>query len=117
MIAAPAPPSSAFARASANATSPPLRGGEDGQSINESHCFGNYQLFSALPASPQPANSRPMRTRLSICRKKRRFPSEAEAVAAAQAAAIRLRPYRCDRCHLYHLTGRTRGKRRLPVAG
>lgn len=70
-----------------------------------------------MPASPQAANSRTMRTRLSICRKKRRFPSEAEAIAAAQAAAITLRPYRCDRCHLYHLTGRTRGKRRLPVAG
>jgi len=70
-----------------------------------------------LPASPQPANSRPMRTRLSICRKKRRFASETDAIAAAQAAAITLRPYRCDRCHLYHLTGRTRGKRRLPVAG
>lgn len=58
-----------------------------------------------------------MRTRLSICRKKKRFPTEAEATAAAQAASITLRPYRCDRCHGYHLTGRTRGKRRLPGAG
>lgn len=58
-----------------------------------------------------------MRTRLSICRKKRRFVSEAEAIAAAQTASIALRPYRCDRCFRYHLTGRTRGKRRLPVSG
>jgi len=56
-----------------------------------------------------------MRTRLSICRKKRRFVTEAEAIAAAQAAGITLRPYLCDRCHRYHLTGRTKGKRRLPV--
>jgi hypothetical protein len=56
-----------------------------------------------------------MRTRLSICRKKKRFSSEADAVAAAQAASITLRPYLCDRCQHYHLTGRTRGKRRLPA--
>jgi hypothetical protein len=58
-----------------------------------------------------------MRTRLSICRKKKRFPSEADAMAAAQAADIILHPYRCDRCHRYHLTSRTRGKRRLPAVG
>lgn len=55
-----------------------------------------------------------MRTRLSICRKKRRFPSEASALAAAQRASIILHPYRCDRCFQYHLTTRTKGKRRLP---
>lgn len=54
-----------------------------------------------------------MRTRLSICRKKRRFPSEASALAAAQSTSIILHPYRCDRCFQYHLTSRTRGKRRL----
>ena len=58
-----------------------------------------------------------MRTRLSICRKKKRYPSEADAIAAAQVATITLRPYRCDRCFHYHLTSRTRGKRRLPAAG
>ncbi|MEH6716495.1 hypothetical protein [Parasphingorhabdus flavimaris] len=57
-----------------------------------------------------------MRTRLSICRKKKRYASEADAIAAAQTASIDLRPYSCDRCHRYHLTSRTRGKRRLPVA-
>jgi len=56
-----------------------------------------------------------MRTRLSICRRKKRFTSEADAVAAAQSATITLRPYRCDRCLQYHLTSRTRGKRRLPA--
>ena len=58
-----------------------------------------------------------MRTRLAICRKKKRFASEADAIAAAQTATITLRPYLCDRCLRYHLTGRTRGKRRLPAAG
>jgi len=56
-----------------------------------------------------------MRTRLAICRKKKRFASEAEAIAAAQAVAIVLRSYRCDRCFHYHLTSRTKGKRRLPA--
>ncbi|WP_373492254.1 hypothetical protein [Parasphingorhabdus sp.] len=58
-----------------------------------------------------------MRTRLSICRKKRRFATEADAITAAVSAAIVLRPYLCDRCFRYHLTGRTRGKRRLPGTG
>ena len=32
-------------------------------------------------------------------------------------AAIIVRPYRCDRCGLFHLTSRTKGKRILrPVA-
>ncbi|MEQ8743828.1 hypothetical protein [Parasphingorhabdus sp.] len=57
-----------------------------------------------------------MRTRLSICRSKRRFPNEASALAAAQRASIMLYPYRCDRCLQCHLTSRTKGKRRLPVA-
>tara|TARA_R110000824_G_scaffold99883_5_gene237492 strand:- start:32681 stop:32857 length:177 start_codon:yes stop_codon:yes gene_type:complete len=58
-----------------------------------------------------------MRTRLAICRKKKRFASEADAITAAQAATIDLRPYHCDRCFKYHLTSRTKGKRRLPVTG
>ncbi|WP_335664030.1 hypothetical protein [Parasphingorhabdus sp.] len=58
-----------------------------------------------------------MRTRLAICRKKKRFPSEADAISFAQTATIVLRPYLCDRCFHYHLTSRTRGKRRLPAAG
>ncbi len=52
-------------------------------------------------------------TRLSVCRRKRRFADEAEAVATALAADIILRPYRCDRCFGFHLTSRTKGKRAL----
>ncbi|WP_167398445.1 hypothetical protein [Blastomonas natatoria] len=56
------------------------------------------------------------RTRLSICQRKQRFVSEDEAVRAALAATIDLRPYRCDRCGQYHLTSRLKGRRRLPLA-
>ncbi|MDE8653268.1 hypothetical protein [Novosphingobium album (ex Liu et al. 2023)] len=52
-----------------------------------------------------------MRTRLSVCRRKARFRSEDEALGVAAQAAYPLRPYRCDRCGQFHLTGRTRGKR------
>ena len=52
-----------------------------------------------------------MRTRLSICTKKVRYPSRQEALAAAERADITLRFYRCDRCRHYHLTSRTKGKR------
>jgi hypothetical protein len=51
-----------------------------------------------------------MRTRLSICRRKQRFASAAEAVRAADASGLPLLPYRCDRCGQFHLTSRTRGK-------
>jgi hypothetical protein len=56
-----------------------------------------------------------VRTRESICRKKARFASEAEARAAAARAGLPLLPYRCDRCRLFHLTSRTKGKRVRPV--
>jgi hypothetical protein len=52
-----------------------------------------------------------MRTRQSICAKKRRFASEEEAGAAAASSMLLLLPYRCDRCAAYHLTSRTKGKR------
>lgn len=52
-----------------------------------------------------------MRTKLSVCARKRRYPSEAEANAAAAQAGLPLRPYRCDRCRQVHLTSRTKGKR------
>jgi hypothetical protein len=51
------------------------------------------------------------RTRLSICRRKARYATEADALASANAAGIVLRPYRCDRCCQFHLTSRTKGKR------
>ncbi|MCG6120862.1 MAG: hypothetical protein MEP44_09485 [Blastomonas sp.] len=53
------------------------------------------------------------RTRLSICQRKRRYGSEAEAIASALAADVPLRAYACDRCGCYHLTSRLKGKRRL----
>ena len=52
-----------------------------------------------------------MRTTLGICRKKARYRSEAEAMAVALAADIRLRAYRCGLCRNYHLTSRTKGMR------
>lgn len=53
-----------------------------------------------------------MRTRLSACLRKTRFASEEEAMAAAGRTDWLLRAYRCDRCGRFHLTSRTRGKRR-----
>ena len=52
-----------------------------------------------------------MRTRLSICRKKAAYTTEAEARAAAARSGLDLRAYRCDRCGLLHLTSRRKGKR------
>jgi hypothetical protein len=52
-----------------------------------------------------------MRTRLSICQKKARFSSAEDAQLIADRSAVPLRPYRCDRCRLFHLTSRTKGKR------
>lgn len=52
-----------------------------------------------------------MRTRLSICTRKARYQTEAEARLAAQAGRVPLRIYRCDRCQQFHLTSRTKGKR------
>ncbi len=52
-----------------------------------------------------------MRTRLSICAKKARFVSAADALHIAERSAVPLRPYRCDRCRMFHLTSRTKGKR------
>ncbi|WP_267387764.1 hypothetical protein [Sphingomonas sp. GC_Shp_3] len=56
-----------------------------------------------------------MRTRLSICRRKARYTSEADARAAASAAPFVLLPYACDRCGRFHLTSRTKGKRTAPA--
>lgn len=52
-----------------------------------------------------------MRTKLSICKRKASYGSEAEALAAVQRSGFQLRIYRCDRCRLIHLTSRTKGKR------
>jgi type III secretory pathway component EscU len=58
-----------------------------------------------------------MRSRPGICSRKRRFDTEADAVAVALAAAIVLRPYHCSVCRRYHLTSRTKGMRTLPAPG
>jgi len=52
-----------------------------------------------------------MRTRLSICARKVSYRTEDEARSAALQTGLQLRPYRCDRCRLIHLTSRTKGKR------
>jgi len=54
-----------------------------------------------------------MRTRLSICAKKARYASEAEAIEAIRASGLVLRHYRCDRCGKFHLTSRTKSKRNV----
>ena len=48
-------------------------------------------------------------TRPGVCQAKRRYADEAAAVAAAERAAVTLRPYRCALCRKWHLTSRTRG--------
>lgn len=50
------------------------------------------------------------RTRLSVCRRKARFVSEADALVVAAAGRVPLRVYQCDRCLQFHLTSRTKGK-------
>lgn len=50
-----------------------------------------------------------MRTRIGICRRKARYASEDAALAVAARAPFPLRPYRCDLCRQFHLTGRTKG--------
>ena len=57
------------------------------------------------------SRDRTMRTRLSICRKKIAFDSEADALAVVFRSGLPLRPYRCDRCRQFHLTSRRKGKR------
>ncbi|MXO94055.1 hypothetical protein GRI62_10625 [Erythrobacter arachoides] len=52
-----------------------------------------------------------MRTRLSVCIRKRRFGCADDALAAAEMAETDLRQYRCDRCRAFHLTSRRKGKR------
>jgi hypothetical protein len=52
-----------------------------------------------------------MRTKLSVCARKQRYATAADALLAVQRAEIVLRHYRCDRCGKFHLTSRTKGKR------
>jgi hypothetical protein len=54
-----------------------------------------------------------MRTRASICVKKKSYLGKDDASLAASRADIILHPYACERCGKFHLTSRTKG-RRLP---
>ena len=63
------------------------------------------ELVSELMVSGQ------VRTRLSICAKKKAYQTEENALDAARSLGLELRTYRCDRCGLIHLTSRTKGKR------
>jgi hypothetical protein len=63
-----------------------------------------------MAASPLTARI-DLRTRLSICAKKARYATAADALAAIAKATITLRHYACDRCGQFHLTSRTKGKR------
>ncbi len=58
-----------------------------------------------------------MRTRLSICARKAGFVSAQDARLIAERATVPLRPYRCDRCRMFHLTSRTKGKRVVRPVG
>ncbi len=66
---------------------------------------------AGLPRYRLSQEESPIRTRQSICAKKVRYRSEDDALIAASRAEFPLRPYRCDRCFLFHLTGKTKGKR------
>ncbi len=50
-----------------------------------------------------------MKTRLGICRKKKRYATREQAELAAQAAPFKLRAYSCELCRRFHLTSRTKG--------
>ncbi len=65
----------------------------------------------SLARGGKPARTPRVRTRLSICRRKKTYASADAARAAAARFDPALRPYRCDRCGTVHLTSRTKGKR------
>jgi hypothetical protein len=48
------------------------------------------------------------RTRLSVCRRKLRHATFADAQEAARTGAVPLRAYRCDKCRAWHVTSRRR---------
>ena len=62
------------------------------------HCRAEYKPRNSI-----------LRTTAGICRKKITYASPEDALGAALAAKIALRPYRCELCRLYHLTSRTKG--------
>lgn len=52
-----------------------------------------------------------MKTRLAICKRKKRFATREDADQVAAQADITLRSYRCELCRQFHLTSRTKGMR------
>lgn len=68
-------------------------------------------LAKTIEAGRDQGKEEQVRTKLSICRRKARYGCSEDAAAAAFRSALPLRPYRCDRCRLFHLTSRTKGKR------
>ena len=55
-----------------------------------------------------------MKTTYGTCARKKRFASRAAAETVAERADVPLRAYKCELCHQFHLTGRTKGMR-LPA--
>lgn len=49
-----------------------------------------------------------------ICNAKKRFASREDAERVTMRADVTLRAYKCELCHQYHLTSRTKGMR-LPA--
>lgn len=49
-----------------------------------------------------------------ICNRKKRFATREKADEVAARANVTLRTYKCELCHKYHLTSRTKGMR-VPV--
>lgn len=50
-----------------------------------------------------------MKTRPSICNRKRRYATREEAESVAARADMTLRAYKCALCKRFHLTSRTKG--------
>nr|WP_255573910.1 hypothetical protein [Erythrobacter sp. SCSIO 43205] len=52
-----------------------------------------------------------MKTSPRICNRKKRFATREAAEDVAERANDPLRAYKCELCHQYHLTSRTKGMR------
>jgi len=55
-----------------------------------------------------------MKTSPRTCNRKKRFVTREAAEAVTVVAQATLRAYKCERCHHYHLTSRTKGMK-LPA--
>lgn len=55
-----------------------------------------------------------MKTSPRICNRKKRFETREAAEKVAMRADVTLRVYKCELCHNYHLTSRTKGMK-LPA--